>query len=105
MIVTLLLGVWLIVSASALDYAKPALPIIWGIADCPASLLRLVGPILSRTLCLATAAAGILAAVSSFLAAEGGGETANIALLGLATAILALVGLAAETEGRRESRP
>ena len=59
-VVTLLIGVWLIVSAGLLDYAKPELPIIWGIA---------------------------------------------IALLGLATAILALVGLAAETEGRRDSRP
>ena len=104
-IVTLLLGVWMIVSASALDYAKPALPVIWGIAIVLLSLLRLLGPIRSRTLCLATAAAGILTAISSFLASEGGGETANLALLGLATTILALVGLAAETEGRRGSRP
>jgi len=104
-VVTLLIGVWLIVSAGLLDYSKPELPIIWGIAIVLLSLLRLLGPIRSRTLCLATAAAGALAAISSFLASEGAGETANVALLGLATAILALVGLAAETEGRRDSRP
>lgn len=104
-IVTLLIGLWLLASAGLLDYAKPALPIIWGIAIAFLSLLRLFGPIRSRTLALATAAAGAMAAITSFVASESTGETANVALLGLATVILALVGLAADSEESRASRP
>ncbi len=103
-IVTLLIGLWLIASAGLLDYTKPALPLIWGIAIALLSLLRLFGPSRSRTLALATAAAGALAAISALLASESAGETANVALLGLATVILALVGIAADSEGRRGSR-
>ncbi len=67
--------------------------------------MRLLGPIRSRTLVLATAAAGALAAISALIGSESSGETANLALLGLATVMLALIGLAAESEGRRDTRP
>ena len=105
LLTTLLLGVWLIASAAALDYAKPALAIVWGIVIVLLTLLRLLGPTRSRILALATAAAGALAAISAVLAAESAAATANIALLGLATAVLSIISLAAGTEDERRSRP
>jgi peptidoglycan/LPS O-acetylase OafA/YrhL len=105
LIVTLILGVWLALSAAILDYSEPAAPVILGILIAILALLRLFGPIASRTLALTTAVAGGLTALTAFLMSDGPGETANQALIGLAVVVLSLIGLAADAERSRSSRP
>ncbi len=103
--VLLLAGIWLAASAAILDYSEPASPVIWGILIVFLSVLRMVGPTVSRTLALATVGAGALTVLSAFLFDDPAGETANQALIGLAVVVLALIGLAADAERSRESRP
>jgi hypothetical protein len=104
-IVTLVAGVWLAISAAAINYSEPAAPVICGILIVVLSILRMAVPAASRTLALTTAAAGALTAVSAFLLGAAPGETLNQALIGLAVVLLALIGLAAEAERPRSSRP
>lgn len=103
--VLLLAGIWLAASAAILDYSEPASPVIWGILIVFLSVLRMVGPTVSRTLALATVGAGAFTVLSAFLFDDPAGETANQALIGLAVVVLALIGLAADAERSRESRP
>lgn len=100
---TLAGGAWLIVSAALIPYDRPANPIIWGVLIVALSLLRLVVAPASRTLAVTTAAAGALAMIAAFVFDETPGATANLALIGLGTAVLALVGLAADEESERGS--
>lgn len=102
-IATLLIGLWLIASAGLLDYAKPGVPVICGAAIALLSLVWLLGPTRSRTLALLMAAAGFLTALAAFTTSDPPGETANLALLGLGTAILGIVSIAAGAEERRDS--
>ena len=95
----------MIASAAILNYSEPTAPVIWGILIALLSLLRLFGPTVSRTLALTTAAAGGLAALSAFLLSDPPGATANLALIGLAVVVLSLIGLAADAERGRTSRP
>ena len=102
---TLLIGVWLIASTAVLSYDKPTLPVIWGAVIVVLSLIRLLGPTSSRTLALTLALAGAFTTLSAFLADDPAGPTANIALMGLAVVVLAMVGLAADSESAIASRP
>jgi len=103
--VTLLAGLWLIASIAVLDYERPSLAIIWGAVIVILSLLRLLGPLGSRTLALTLAAAGLLTVLTALIANETVGETMNLALMGGATTVLALVSLGAGAEAGRTSRP
>lgn len=105
LLVSILIGVWLIVSAAVLEYEKPLNPLIWGILVVFLSLLRLLGPTRSRTLALVSVAAGVLTALSAFAVSEASGETVNLLLMGLATTVIALIGLAAASEDERATRP
>lgn len=102
--IVLLAGLWLIASAAILDYSEPASPVIWGILIVFLSVLRLVGPTVSRTLALATVAAGALTVLTAFLFSDPTGETINQALMGLAVVVLTLIGLSADEERTRDSR-
>jgi hypothetical protein len=104
-IVTLVAGIWLAVSAAAINYPEPAAPVICGALIVVLSVLRMAVPAVSRTLALATVGAGALTAVSAFLLGDAPGETLNQALIGLAVIVLALISLAAEAERPRASRP
>ncbi len=100
LIVTVLIGVWLIVSAFALAYDKPAVPVIWGIVVILLAVLRLVGAMASRTLGAVTALTGALIIVSAFLIDDPPGPTANMALLGLAVIIVSVIGSAGPARPR-----
>jgi hypothetical protein len=100
LIVTLLAGVWLIASPLALDYDEPSIAVIWGIVVVVLAALRLFGAMASKTLSLVTAAAGILIVVTAFVIGDSPGPTANMALMGLAVVIFALVGSAAPARSR-----
>lgn len=103
-IVTLLAGIWLIVSAALINYSEPAAPVICGVLIVLLAVLRMGVPAVSRTLLLTTLGAGALTAVSAFLLGDAPGETLNQGLIGLAVVVLALIGLAAEAERPRSSR-
>jgi hypothetical protein len=104
-VATLVAGLWLVASAGPLSYSEPAGPVILGLLIAILCLLRLFGPITSRTLALTTAAAGGLTALAAFLFNDGPGETVNQALVGLAVVALTMVGLGAGAERSRTSRP
>lgn len=103
--ITLLIGLWLIASIAVLEYERPSLAVIWGAVIVVLSLLRLFGPIASRTLALALAAAGLLTVLTALIADEHIGETMNLALMGGGTTVLTLVSMAAGAEAGRTSRP
>jgi hypothetical protein len=103
--VTLLIGLWLIASIAVLEYERPSLAVIWGAVIVVLSLLRLLGPLRSRTLALALAAAGLLTVLTAVIGDESSGETMNLALMGGATTVLALISMAADAEAGRASRP
>ena len=103
--ITLLIGLWLIASVVPLEYERPLLAVIWGVAIVVLGLLRLLGPTRSRTLALLQAAAGVLTALTAIVADGSAGEAVNLALMGAATTVLALIGLGAHAEGLRTSRP
>ena len=95
---TALVGVWLIVSAGLLDYSRPALPIVWGVLITLVSVLRLIAAPGSRILAGVSAVAGGLTCITAFAASDPPGETINMALMGLATIVLSLIGFAARSE-------
>jgi hypothetical protein len=101
----LLIGGWLAVSSSVLDYERPELPIICGIAIVVIALAQLLGGPGSRSLVLASAGAGAVTVVVAFAADETAGPTGNLAVMGLGVIVLSLIGLAAATESRTGSRP
>lgn len=103
--VTLLIGLWLIASIAVLEYERPSLAVIWGAVIVVLSLLRLLGPMGSRTLAVALAVAGLLTVLTAVIANEHIGETMNIALMGGGTMVLALISMAAGAEAGRTSRP
>lgn len=103
--ISLLIGIWLLVSPAVLSYDEPALPLIWGAVIVVLSLLRLLAPTRSQTLAITLILAGIFTALSAVLADEEAPETANAALMGGAVIVLAAIGLAAEEEAAIESRP
>ena len=100
LILTGLVGAWLIVSPLVMAYDKTAIPVIWGVVVIFLAILRLVGAMTSKTLSLVTAAAGVLIVVTAFAADDTAGPTANLALMGLAVIIFAVVGSAAPTRSR-----
>ena len=103
--IILLAGLWLIASPAALDYDKPSLPLIWGAVIVVLALIRLLAPAGSRLLAVLLALGGALTVLSGFAADDKAGETANMAVMGGAVVILALIGLAAESDSARTSRP
>ncbi len=103
-LVTLITGIWLVVSPAVISYDRPAIPILWGALIALLSLLRLLASTTSRALALTTAAAGALAAISAFLSEEAPGPTANLALFGAAVVVLATITVAVAAEGSRQSR-
>lgn len=100
LILTLLVGGWLIASPLLIDYDKPELAVIWGVVVVVLALLRLVGAMKSKTLSLVTATAGALIAITAFVVDDSPGPTANLALMGLAVIIFSLVGSAAPARSR-----
>jgi hypothetical protein len=104
LLVTALAGAWLIVSAFALPYEKPAAPLIWGVVVVVLAGLRLLGDVRSATLAFATSAAGVLVVLTAFVLGDTAGPTANMALMGLAIVVMQVISLAALTERRRFSR-
>lgn len=100
LIVTLLIGGWLIFSPLALDYEKPEIAVIWGVVVVVLALLRLVGGMTSRTLTLVTAVAGVLIVLTAFVIDDSPGPTANMALMGLAVIIFSVVGSAGPARPR-----
>lgn len=100
LIVTLLIGGWLIASPLALDYDKPAVAVIWGVVVVVLAILRLVGGATSKTLGAVTAIAGVLIVITAFVIDDPPGPTANMALMGLAVIILSVVGSAAPARSR-----
>jgi hypothetical protein len=100
LIVTLLIGVWLILSPLAFDYDKPEIAVIWGVVVVVLALLRLLGAMTSRVLSLVSAIAGVLIVVSAFVMDDPPGPTANVALMGLAVIIFSVVGSAGPARSR-----
>jgi hypothetical protein len=103
LLITALVGVWLIISAFAIPYEKPAAAVIWGIVVLFLAVLRLLGAVRSMTLALVTAGTGVLIVITAFVLGDTAGPTANMALMGLAIVVLQLVGLGADAESRRSS--
>lgn len=97
---TLLIGVWLILSPLAFDYDKPEIAVIWGVVVVVLALLRLLGAMTSRVLSLVSAIAGVLIVVSAFVMDDPPGPTANVALMGLAVIIFSVVGSAGPARSR-----
>ncbi len=104
LLVSALIGVWLIVSTAVLDYETPLNAVIWGVLVIFLSLLRLLFAAHSRTLALVTAIAGALTIASPFVADEPRGPTVNLVVLGGAVALLALIGLGVGAEAEERSR-
>jgi hypothetical protein len=104
LLVTVLAGAWLTVSAFALPYEKPAAPLIWGIVVVVLAGLRLIADVRSATLALATGGAGALIVLTAFVLGDSAGPTASMALMGLAIVVMQIVSVASLTERRRISR-
>jgi hypothetical protein len=98
LLITAAVGIWLVVSAFALPYTKPAVPVIWGVVVLLLAALRLGAAIRSATLALVTAATGVLIVITAFVLGDSPGPTANMALMGLAVVILQAAGISAGTE-------
>jgi hypothetical protein len=99
---TILIGIWLAISPALFDYKKPALPVIWGLVILVIAALRMFAAPRSRVLALFGAVAGVLTALTAFVASDPAGETANMALMGLAATVLSLIGLSARVESDRQ---
>lgn len=104
LIATAVIGVWLIISAFAFSYEKPASALIWGVVVIVLAALRLIGDLRSATLAFVTLATGALIVLTAFVLDDKPGPTANMALMGLAIVVLQVISLGAASENRRTSR-
>ena len=97
-------GIWLVVSAFALSYEKPAAPLVWGIVVLVLAGLRLIGEPRSRLLAGASIACGGLIVATAFALDDTAGPTVSMALVGLAIVVLQVISIAALSERRHISR-